>query len=31
MYEDNSFNIFTKNGEKLIYDDFLDYLKDYVF
>lgn len=30
MYEDNGFDSFTKNGEKLTYGDFLDYLKDYV-
>lgn len=30
MYEDNGFDTFTKNGEKLTYGDFLDYLKEYV-
>lgn len=30
IYEDNGFDSFTKNGEKLTYGDFLDYLKDYV-
>lgn len=30
MYEDNGFDTFTKNGEKLTYGDFLDYLKKYV-
>lgn len=30
MYEDNGFDSFTKNGEKLTYGDFLDYLKNYV-
>lgn len=30
MYEDNGFDSFTKNGEKLTYGDLLDYLKDYV-
>lgn len=30
MYEDNGFDTFTKDGEKLTYGDFLDYLKEYV-
>lgn len=30
MYEDNGFDTFTKNGKKLTYGDFLDYLKEYV-